>query len=77
MVNKAEGLAPGLIPEVEVARVRAAKANFEQVVETARHRWRDASAEVARVTRLKPTVVLQPLEPPQMRITLVPPTACP
>lgn len=71
MVTKAEGLAPGLIPEVEVARVKAAKANFEDVVELARQRWRDSSAEVARVTRLKPTVVLQPLEPPQLRMTLV------
>ncbi len=71
LVVKARELAPGLIPDVEVARVRAAKANFEQVIETARQRWRDASAEVARVARLRPTVVLQPLEPPQVRITLV------
>ncbi len=77
LVTKAEGLAPGLIPEVEVARVKAAKANFEQVIETARQRWRDASAEVARVARLKPTVVLQPVEPPQLRMTLVAQTARP
>jgi outer membrane protein TolC len=72
LVKKAEGLAPGLIPDVELARVRTSKANFEQVVETARQRWRDASAEVARVIRIRPTVVLQPLEPPQLRITLIP-----
>jgi outer membrane protein TolC len=72
LVNKAEGLAPGIIPDVELARVRTSKANFEQVVETARQRWRDASAEVARVTRLRPTVVLNPVEPPQLRITLIP-----
>ena len=61
LVTKAESLAPGLIPAVELARVRAAKANIEQVVETARQRWRTSSAEVARIARLKPTVVLQPL----------------
>ena len=77
LVTKAESLAPGLIPEVELARVRAAKANIEQVVETARQRWRTFSAEVARIARLKPTVVLQPLEPPHMRVTLVAPASTP
>jgi outer membrane protein TolC len=77
LVTKAESLAPGLIPDVELARVRAAKANIEQVVETARQRWRSASAGVARIARLKPTVVLQPLEPPHMRVNLVPPARTP
>jgi outer membrane protein TolC len=77
LVTKAESLAPGLIPNVELARVRAAKANIEQVVETARQRWRTNSAEVARIARLKPTVVLQPLEPPHMRVNLVPPARTP
>ncbi len=77
LVTKAVGLTPGIIAELELNRVKAAKANFEQVVETARNRWRDASAEVTRVTRLKPTVVVQPLESAQLRITLVPLTLTP
>jgi outer membrane protein TolC len=77
MVKKAEALAPGIMPPVELARTRAAKANFEQFVETARQKWRDSSAELARIARLKPTVVLQPLEPAHLRVTLVPPTLDP
>lgn len=77
MVVKVEAMAPDYVGTVEVARARTTKANVEQLVETARQRWRDASAEVARIARLKPTVVLQPLEPPHMRITLVPETLTP
>jgi outer membrane protein TolC len=73
LVTKVDSLAPDLIPEVERARVRAERANIQQVAETARRRWRVASAELARVTRLDPTSVLEPLEPPNLRITLIPP----
>jgi outer membrane protein TolC len=77
LVKKTESLAPGIVPDVELARVRTAYASSEQLVETARQRWRIASAEVARVLRLKPSVVVEPLEPPQLRLTLVPPTRNP
>ncbi len=77
MVRKAEALAGNLMPPVELARTKAAKANIEQVVETARQRWRNSSAELARIARLKPTVVVQPLEPAYMRVTLVPPAMNP
>jgi outer membrane protein TolC len=77
MVRKTEALAPGLIPVLETFRVRAAKYNFEQIIETSRQRWRDSSAEVARLARLKPTVLVDPLEPPQLRVTLVQPKATP
>jgi outer membrane protein TolC len=73
LVAKAESMAPGLIPTVEVARVRAVKFSVAQVRELARQRWRVSSAEVARVLRLKPTVLIQPLEPANMRVTLVSP----
>ncbi len=77
LVRKCEALAPDYIPTVEVARAKTTKSNIEQIIETARQRWRTASAEVARIARLKPTVVLQPLEPPHMRVTLVPETLTP
>lgn len=77
MVTEPGGGGGGLIPELEVNRVRAAKASFEEQVETARQHWRDASAEVARIARLEPTVVLQPQEPPFLKIRLVAPSATP
>ena len=77
LVTKIDSLAPEVVPDLEKARVKAIKANIEQVVETARQRWRNASAEVDRLARLKPTVLLQPLEPPQMRVKLVAPTLTP
>lgn len=77
LVRKVESLAPGLVPTVEVARVRTLRANVQQATEIARQRWRVASAEVARVLRLNPTVLVEPLEPPHLRITLIPPERCP
>jgi outer membrane protein TolC len=73
LVAKAESMAPGLIPTVEVARVKTVKFNVGQAREQARQRWRVSSAELARVLRLKPTVLIQPLEPAHMRVTLVSP----
>src|SRR5262249_41963036 len=35
----------------------------DQAVDSARERWRTASAELVRVLRLDPTVLVQPLEP--------------
>jgi outer membrane protein TolC len=73
LVHKTESLAPGLVPTVEVARVRAARFAVAQALPAARQRWRVASAEVARVLRLKANVLIEPLEPPHLRVTLVPP----
>jgi outer membrane protein TolC len=77
MVKKAVGFNREYIPEFELNRVKAAKYDIEQIVEKARQSWRTASAEVARIARLKPSVVLQPLEAPHMRVTLVPDTVNP
>ena len=73
LTSKTESLAPDLIPDLEVARVKAALASAEEVREIARQRWRVAGAEAARVARLKPTVLVTPIESPQLRITLIPP----
>ena len=37
-----------------------------------RERWRVASAELARVLRLNPTALVEPLEPPHLLVTFVP-----
>jgi outer membrane protein TolC len=74
LVNKVDRIAPAFVPAVEKSRVRAQQANIEQIAETARRRWRVASAELDRILRLEPTLVLVPVEPPHLRITLIPPT---
>jgi outer membrane protein TolC len=73
LVRRAEELAPGLAPPLEVSRARAEAARRREAVEAARERWRTASAELARVLRLDPAALVEPLEPPQLRVTLVPP----
>jgi outer membrane protein TolC len=73
LVRKTDSLTPEVVPDVELARVRALQANLLQVEEIARRQWRLVSAELARVLRLNPTVVVEPMEPPQVRITLVSP----
>jgi outer membrane protein TolC len=73
LVRKTETLAPEIVPDVELARVRALQANLLQVEEIARRQWRVVSAELARILRLNPTVIVEPIEPPQLRITLIPP----
>ena len=76
-VQKTESLAPELVPDLEVARVRAALASAEEVREAARRNWRNASAEVVRVVRLRPAVLVTPLESPQLQVTLISPERTP
>jgi outer membrane protein TolC len=62
-----------LIPELEVVRARAQASRTLQAVQTARERWRLASADLTRILRLDPGAVAEPLEPPHLRVTLVSP----
>jgi outer membrane protein TolC len=73
MLHRIELLAPDLVPKVEVYRARAQLARFLQSERAARERWVVASAELARLLRMDPTAVVEPVEPPQLRVTLVPP----
>jgi outer membrane protein TolC len=57
----------------EVNRARAELFQRRQLVTAARERWRTASAELARILRLGPSALVEPLEPPYLRITLFPP----
>ncbi len=77
LLRKAVSLAPGLVPEVEVNRVRASDAAFQQAVENARQRWRVSSAELVRIVRLNPSAVVMPLESPLMQVTLISPERVP
>ncbi len=77
LVRRTEKLVPDFAPEVELARVRAIQKNIEQGRSVARMQWRIVSAELGRVLRLNSTVVVQPLEPPHLRVTLIPPATPP
>jgi hypothetical protein len=73
LVERIESMAPELVPTVEVARSRADMRRIEQTVVTARERWRVASAELVRILRLDATSMVDPMEPPHLQVTLIPP----
>ncbi|MBI1917620.1 MAG: TolC family protein [Planctomycetes bacterium] len=73
LLRRVEGLARGLVPEVEKSRARAELARRRQVVHSARERWRIASAGLTRVLRLDPAALVEPLELPHLTVTLVHP----
>ncbi len=71
LAQKTEHLAPGLVPPVEAVRANVELALRRQVVETTKERWRIASAELVRLLRLDPSILLQPQEPPDLQVTLI------
>jgi outer membrane protein TolC len=71
LVRRTEQLAPGVVPPAEATRAQAELARREQAELLARERWRVASAELLRVLHLDPTVQVEPVEPPQLRIGLI------
>lgn len=73
LVRRTQELAPGLVPELEVVRARTQAARSRQAVHQARERWRVASADLIRILRLDASAVVEPLEPPHLRVTLLPP----
>jgi outer membrane protein TolC len=61
----------GILADVDVLRARAEFARRDEALDTARERWRVASADLVRVLRLGPTAIVEPLEVPHLRVTLV------
>jgi len=73
LVRQVEKLvAGGLTPELEVTRARADLAHRRQAVRIAGDRWRVAASELQRILRLEPTALLEPQEPPQLAVTIIP-----
>src|SRR5262245_4884656 len=73
LVHRAEKLVTGgLSPEVEVTRARADLARRRQAVRIAGDRWRVAASDLQRILRLEPTALVEPQEPPQLAVTIVP-----
>jgi outer membrane protein TolC len=71
LVRRAEALAPGLAPPVEATRARAELSRRRQAAASARERWKTASSELARLLRLDPTLMLEPIEPPFLAVGLI------
>jgi len=71
--RRVDNLGKGLAPRIEVERVRATLEDLEQQAASARQDWLVSSANLTRVLRLDPGAVVVPLEPPQLRITLISP----
>ena len=71
LVGRAETLAPGIIPAVEVSRARTELSRRRQAVESAHDRWQAASADLTRLLRLQPTAQVVPVEPPHLRVDLI------
>jgi len=65
-------VAGGLAPEVEVTRSRADLAHRRQAVRIAGDHWRVAASDLQRILRLEPTALVEPQEPPQLAVTIVP-----
>jgi outer membrane protein TolC len=72
LVRRVEPLVRFATP-VEVNRARAEMFRRRQLATAARERWRTASAELARLLRLDASALVEPLEPPYLRVTLIPP----
>jgi outer membrane protein TolC len=71
--KRVNSLAKGLVPVMEIDRVRALAADLEQSVALAREDWRTTSTDLTRVLRLDPTALVAPQEPPYLRVTLIAP----
>jgi hypothetical protein len=74
VVRRTEKLAlggEGVLADVDVVRARTEFDRRDQALDTARERWRVASAELLRVLRLDPSALVEPLEAPHLPVTLV------
>jgi outer membrane protein TolC len=62
----------GILADVDVVRARTEFARRDQALDTARERWRVSSADLVRVLRLDASALVEPLEAPHLRVTVVP-----
>jgi outer membrane protein TolC len=63
----------GSAKPTDLHRARATLAEFEDAVALAREQWTTASADLTQVLRLDPTAIVVPVEPPNLRVTLISP----
>ncbi|HEX6510880.1 MAG TPA: TolC family protein, partial [Chloroflexota bacterium] len=72
LLRRLDQLAPGLVPALEMHRGRTLSAQLRQALLRNQNNWRNASAELIRVLDLDPSLVVEPVEPPHLRVTLLP-----
>ena len=75
LVRRMAGLAKGISPPPDETRAKVELARRKQAVSAARERWRTASAELARLLRLNPAAVVEPVEPPFLPVTVIDPAS--
>jgi outer membrane protein TolC len=73
LARRVAALGRGLAPAIEVERVNTLLADLEQQAASFRQDWRTSSATLTRNLRLDPGAVVVPLEPPHLKVTLIPP----
>ncbi len=73
LVNFTTGLAPSLIAPLEINRAKAELQSLRQTQQVDIRDWIVASARLAEILLLDPATLLQPIEPPFLQVTLVPP----
>lgn len=72
LLARLDKLAPDIVPLLEVHRARTDAARLRQAMRRSENNWRAASAELLRVLFLDPAVVVEPLEPPHLQVSLLP-----
>jgi outer membrane protein TolC len=72
LLRRLDKLAPGLVPALELHRGKVLAARLRQAQLQNERNWRSASAELLRVLYLDPTLIVEPLEPPHLRVSLLP-----
>jgi outer membrane protein TolC len=73
LADKINSLPKSPVSATDVSRAEAQLADVEHAVTAAREAWHVASADLTQVLRLNPAAVIVPLEPPDLRVTLVSP----
>ncbi len=71
LVHRTEKLAAGLVSPVEVIREQTELTHRRQAELTAREHWRVASADLLRVLNLDANLQVEPLEPPNLVVSLL------
>jgi outer membrane protein TolC len=71
LAGKVQGLGLEAAVPTDVNRTRALLAQFDQAVESAQEEWRTASADLTMTLRLDPSAIVVPLEPPEIKVTLI------
>ena len=72
LLDRLDKLAPAIVPLLEIHRARSDAARLRQAKLRSENNWRHASAELLRVLFLDPTVVIEPMEPPHLQVSLFP-----